>query len=499
MKELPGASSTKQMGKQPYTLGNLKSLAISQRAFSSTVALALLKERYWPGMPNWMKLEGALARAGSTAPSDAGTGPKAMSKRRASAQIPSAYTFREGWDLKHRFQRETIEALVDLAGLPEYAGNLGRLENVREKNPDPSDFLGRLMLALFALEVGSPTHSGNSLRPAMAVIASSRECWKPNDAGWIEVPPYLRPGVEGLAERALKSQGGDMDLGNLLTKTGQETATLRIPPKVRKTYAEIEPRFWPEYLAAVLRSTDFSNRQPLPRWAMDLVSSVLASQALLLRESHKVSFNTHYRKLARFNHAVANFFLNTTPRTSVSQILRLVWGEYAVLRPLTIANAWTRARIAFQTQLLELGVCPESLWHVWEAAHAHVESAGRGTSGSPYRLGLRVVPDGTSPAEVESSMEKNQQEPKRIASWFLGKLTRPARSLVYRFAESNPLEIRDQVADYVASEAQLLDARKKPGTPAALVPVINRRTCPLGPESCRCAHNRTGILNWNDT
>lgn len=482
------------MGDHPYTLRDFKSLAISQRVFSSSVALALLGDRYWAGTANWMKLESALARAGGTAPSDASTGSKVMSKRRASGQIPSAYTYREGWELKHRFQRDTVEALVDLAGLPEYVGNLGRLESVREKNPEPGDFLGRLMLALFALEVGSPAHGGNSLQPALAVIASSRECWRPNDAGWIEVPPFLLPGYVELAEKALKSQGGDSDLGNLPYKLGQEIATLRIPPKVRKTYAEIEPRFWPDYLSAVARSTAVWDRQPLPRWSMELVSSVLASQALLLREAHKPTFNTQYRKLVRFNHAVADFFLNTAPRNRVSPIFRLVLKIHPDPRTRTVGNLSTRARAAFQTMLRDLGVCPEALWHIWEAAHAHLEPAGRGMSGSPNRLGLRIVPDGIDPSEIESSMEQGQANPVRLASWFMSKLTKPAKALVYRYSDSKGLEIRDQVAEYLASEKHLLAARRTTETPASLKAEINPRTCALGQELCRCKGKRKSTI-----
>jgi hypothetical protein len=151
--------------------------------------------------------------------------------------------------------------------------------------------------------------------------------------------------------------------------------------------------------------------------------------SLLLRDTHRNSFNRSYRKLARLNYAIAGFFLNRGPRTDASEILRLIWGGPISVRAHETANAWNRARMAFQEQLLLIGVCPESLWHIWESAHAHLDASDRVRAGSPGRFTLRVVNDDATATAIESALQPGQVRPKRIADWFLGTLTRrPSRS-----------------------------------------------------------------------
>ena len=469
-----------------YSLWNFKSLAISQRLFCSSVAMALLKENYRAGMPNWMKLEKALARSVDLTGKESRSESVGTMKASPGSAVPSSYTFREGWELKHRLQSETLDALKQLAGLPPHSRNLGRIELVQERNLESGDYYGRLMLAFFALECGGPDVGGRSKQAASAVIASSRLAWDPEHSGKILVPAHLQPGMTDLASKVKESLGSEETIGSKIIVAGQENTTLRVTQAVRAKFGEAEPRFWPKYLAAIPPSTGYAMQPVLARWAIDLVSAAAASQALLLRELHHPSFGAHYRKLARFNCAVASFFLNKEPRTRFSDIFRLVWTPAAISHWERVGPTWTLARLVFQTQLRDLGVCANALGYIWDSAHSHLDTATRTKIGMEPTTSRHVLEGDLSNSEVESSLRPETFRADAISDWILSRLTPWARAKAQRHIQSTGSEVREQLSRYLSSQEELLAYRRTEDTPSKYVPVINYRTCVLGPQECRC-------------
>jgi hypothetical protein len=465
---------------RPFRFHYFKSLAIAQRLLCSSVALAATEENYRAGTTNWMKLQKFLPL-----PEDSSAGQnQSVSESQNEVQTISGLTFRDGWAVKHRLQAGNVDALVNSIGTPELR-RLGRIEKLHDDDVHPSDFLLRLPLSALALEDWSSHRRDNTNTPALAVLNSCRKAWEPDDACFIQVPAFRQPGLPELARAAAEQHGAPIDPKAVAARARQESAKLRTTTSVRALYAQQDLRFWPVFMARVLHSSDYKLGPTGLRWAMDLVSSAIASQALIIRDIKSKSFSRDYRKLARFNYAVAEYFLRSGPITSLSTVARLV-RHTPQSNPTLTASAWTTARTAFQSELLALGLCPDSLWHVWDAAHACLDSSSRVRAGAPGRFRPLAVSGSLETSPIESAMRRQTFNPSLMTEWFFGKLTPRLIAKLVTYDGPGLGHFKDSLTRFLQAQEMTFAARRDENTPARSVPDIDRRNCPLGQSNCLC-------------
>jgi hypothetical protein len=263
------------MGKPAFELRNSPSLMLSQRIACSSFALALLGGDYREGRSNWMQLEPRLAalRMPST----------------PHAPVLKARAFRDAWHLRHRLQPANIEAMSRFEMAPSFLGRLSRIENVDGSDLRREEYVPTLLIAALGLEWMRPEPKASiqvvKRERALQVLRAVLTRWKPARDCRISLPAFEFAGLLEFLDHVYTLQGRSREAVAAAVKNNQTNLAahvLRPSPLVTMRFPATDPYRAVDYLLRLALDEKPLRDPALLRWGFDLVSAVLATEALFL-------------------------------------------------------------------------------------------------------------------------------------------------------------------------------------------------------------------------
>lgn len=358
------------MSKPAFDIRSSPTLRFAQRLACSGFALAVLEGEYRSGSCCWKKLERRLAYVA----------PKQSPA--AQRSLLSAKAFRDAWRLNHRLQSRNVDAMAAYGRGPAFLKRLARAENLLGRDLDSNEFIPTLVAAMMALEWSrpAPKASARSEKRTRAVQVLERilERWKPNRAGWIDVPPMKIEGLEEATRQVLPNFGyGKPRIDELLRHaTGSmEAGRFRVSPSVRASFADVDAYTTLDYLMRLIFDTQPMHEYLISRWAIDAAAATLATEAILLADANSTDFATFHRIRADSVLGASRFFLNPGVMDDWPLIVRFI----SLVRPrgcdLTQVSdecgiaLLLSARAKFHALMRTWGVNLQWFHDVWALAH----------------------------------------------------------------------------------------------------------------------------------
>lgn len=370
------------MGKPAFDLRNSPSLMLAQRIACSSFALAMLPGDYREGHSNWMQLEPRLA---------------ALRKPSASpGQVLKARAFRDAWRLHHRLQPSNVEAMANYAVGPAFLPRVARLENVSTRELRRDEYVPTLFMAALALEWMRPEPKASvqavKRERALHVLEKVLERWKPARDCRIHLPAFEFAGLpEHLAKVFAQSGASRESIAARLkdARTNLGAHVVRPSARVATRFPSTDPYRAVDYLLRLALDEKPLTDPALLRWSLDLVSVVLATEALFLCDAEHPDFGTFHRKRADAVLGLAQLFFceiapNDIPRQiRTMDLVSLVDRNVSSARQLAFTTAYVTAWVQFRNAMKSWGVDFGWYRQLWDQAHGRLPTDGFTRLGRP--------------------------------------------------------------------------------------------------------------------
>jgi hypothetical protein len=370
------------MGKPAFDLRDSPSLMLAQRIACSSFALAMLPGDYREGHSNWIQLEPRLAAL--RRPANPG------------GQVLKAKAFRDAWRLRHRLQTANVEAMSAFGVGPTFLPRVARLESVSAADLRRDEYVATLLMAGLALEWmrPEPKASIQSVKRdrALQVLDKVLLRWKPARDCRISLPAFEFAGLtEHLAQVFAQSNLSREAIAARVkdSKTNLAAYAFRPSPRVATRFPSTDPYRAVDYLLRLALDEKPLSDPALLRWSFDLVSAVLATEALFLCDAENPDFGTFHRKRADAVLGLAQIFFCEIAPTDIPRQIRttdlvsLVDPKIPDARRLAFMTSfvagWTQFRSAMKSWTVDFG------WYrlLWDQAHGRLPADGFTRLGRP--------------------------------------------------------------------------------------------------------------------
>jgi len=455
------------MGKPAFELRNSPSLMLAQRIACSSFALALLHGDYREGRSNWMQLEPRLAALKKPA-----TPLGSFLKARA---------YRNAWHLHHRLQPANIEAMAEYDMAPSFLGRLARIENVDGSDLKRDEYVPTLLMAALSLEWMRPEPKASiqavKRERSLQILRAVLTRWKPARDCRISLPAFEFAGLLEYLDETYTQQGKSREAIAAAVKdnrTNLATHVFRPSPLVATRFPVTDPYRTVDYLLRLALDEKPLTDPALLRWGFDLVSAVLATEALFLCDAEHPDFGTFHRKRAEAVLGLAQLLFSEIAPSDIPRQIRamdllgLVDSNLSQARRIAFATTFVVAWSQFRNSMKSWGIDFGWYRQLWDQSHGRLPAHGFTRLGRPPKyvvdagrawgveraLNLPVVPTEENVAHWDEVVTRQIREMYGSQVEALRTLDPPASAAAER------------ITDFVfglAGELRKLGARFRPG------------------------------------